>query len=59
MRRETDLARLPRARAHLGITQSQLARRMGYSWTTVQRWEQGIGTISNAQIDKLKAMLSA
>jgi DNA-binding transcriptional regulator YiaG len=48
-----------RVRTKLGLTQSQLARKIGYSWTTVQRWEQGIGSISPENVKKLKALINA
>jgi DNA-binding transcriptional regulator YiaG len=47
-----------KVRTHLRIPQREVAKRMFYGLSTVQRWEQGIGTISKDNVAKLRAMLS-
>jgi DNA-binding transcriptional regulator YiaG len=44
-------------RTELQITQNELAKRIGFSTVTVQRWEQGNGTIGNDVVERLRAML--
>ncbi len=36
-----DAASLKRRRKRLGLTQAELAKRMGVTWNTVARWETG------------------
>jgi transcriptional regulator with XRE-family HTH domain len=48
-----------RVRSKLGLTQAALARKIGLSCTTVQRWEQGIGSISPENVKRLKALINA
>ena len=42
-----------------GISQEELARRLGVSWSTVSRWENGKGTPSPLAREKLLQLLRA
>jgi DNA-binding transcriptional regulator YiaG len=39
------------------VSQEQLARRVGVSWSTINRWENGKGTPSPLAREKLLALL--
>ena len=45
-----------RLRGELGITQGELAKRLGITRMTVIRWEQGKGEISWANIKRLMSL---
>lgn len=45
-----------RLRGELGITQGELAKRLGVSRMTIIRWEQGKGEISWANIKRLMSL---
>ena len=56
-RTRADLLRQLRHR--LGdLSQEQLARRVGVSWSTINRWENGKGTPSPLAREKLTALLA-
>jgi len=40
------------ARVKLGISQSDLARKLGYQHTTISRWESGTSTPSSTDLSK-------
>jgi DNA-binding transcriptional regulator YiaG len=43
-RKDTELAKMIRdLRAKLGLTQEQFAAKVGVTWSTVNRWENGRG----------------
>jgi DNA-binding transcriptional regulator YiaG len=49
---------LRRLRARLGnVSQEQLARQLGVSWSTISRWENGKGKPSPLAREKLAALL--
>jgi len=58
--KNSDLRRLLRElRDKLGLTsQEQLAHRLGVTWSTVNRWENGRGTPSPLAREKLQAALT-
>lgn len=45
---------LKRARKRLGLTQAQMARRLGTSQENVSRWERGVHRITKGTAEKLK-----
>ena len=57
--RKPTRAQLLRDLRHLlgDVSQEQLARRVGVSWSTISRWENGRGTPSPLARDKLAALL--
>lgn len=44
-------------RSRLGVSQEQLAQRVGVSWSTVSRWENGKGAPSNLARKRLVSLL--
>lgn len=44
-------------RAHVGLTQEQLALHLGVTYSSINRWENGRGNPSPLAIQKIEAML--
>ena len=58
-KRAARLSVLRELRHRLGnISQEELARRVGVSWSTINRWENGKGVPSPLAREKLVALLS-
>lgn len=56
--KQPEAAKLIREmRAHVGLTQEQLALHLGVTYSTTNRWENGRGTPSPLAIQKIEAML--
>jgi DNA-binding transcriptional regulator YiaG len=57
-----EKARLPgllrSLREKLGLSQEQFAQRLGVTWSTVNRWENGKGKPSPLAREKLRAALT-
>lgn len=49
---------LRRLRRHLALSQEQLAKRLGVTWSTVNRWENGRGNPSPLAREKLDALFA-
>ena len=49
--------KLKHCRTIMGLTQEQLARNLGVSWNTVQRWESGKTRPSPLAMEKLQEIL--
>lgn len=43
-------------RKQLGMTQEELAQKLGVSWSTVQRWESNKGRPSNLALQRLEQL---
>lgn len=50
-------SKIRQCRGHKGLTQEQLARNIGVSLNTVQRWESGKTTPSPLAMEKLQSLL--
>jgi transcriptional regulator with XRE-family HTH domain len=48
---------VPRVRALLGFTQTQLAKKLGVARVTIARWENGITGPSHGDLDRLRELL--
>ena len=63
MPRQADIrvrfgSRLRELRLAAGLSQEQLARRVGVSWSTINRWENGKGAPSPLAREKLTPLLA-
>lgn len=56
--KQPEAATLIRAmRAHVGLTQEQIALHLGVTYSSINRWENGRGNPSPLAIQKIEAML--
>ena len=58
-RKDSELAEMIRdLRANLGLTQEQFAAKVGVTWSTVNRWENGRGKPSPLAMRQVKDLLN-
>lgn len=56
-RKDNEVAKTIRElRAKLGLTQEQFAQKVGVTWSTVNRWENGRGKPSPLAMRQVKAL---